>query len=173
VVANTISEGGGIYMRSYQNVGTKIITPIYTVLVKDNRVSDSSRQWMAYINIVQVNNDGSAFGTGTIGIEVRNNFVTANVPNFYSTEEEYAGTEGMKAYMPLETFGFYESTTIPRVLGTIFTGNTCTNCDVAVRLGTGSTGTTIVNQHLVNSPVLSTDTSSVPTGELSTATVIR
>jgi parallel beta-helix repeat protein len=173
VIGNTISEGGGIYVRVYQNLSSKYFTPIYGVLIKGNQISNTTRNWMSYINVVLTNGDGIAFGTGTIGIEVRNNTITANRPNVYSSTEEYASTEGMTARMPLESGGYYESTTIPRLLGTIFDSNTCNYCDVAVRLGTGANGTVINNTKLLGTPVLYTDTSSVPSGETSTATVVR
>ncbi len=59
------------------------------------------------------------------------------------------------------------------MLGTIFNGNTCTYCDVAVRIGTGANGTSILNTRLPGSTTLYTDTSYVPSGEKSTGTVVR
>ena len=125
VVGNILSESGGIYVRSYQNLSAGYFNAIYGVSIKGNQISNTTRNWMSYINIVMTSGDGIAFGTGTIGIEVRSNTITANRPNVYSTQEEYASTEGMTARMPLESGGYYESTSIPKLLGTIFDSNTC------------------------------------------------
>jgi hypothetical protein len=173
VVGNILNENGGVYVRSYQNLSTGYFNAIYGISIKGNQISNTTRNWMSYINVVMTNGDGIAFGTGTIGIEVRNNTITANRPNVYSAQEEYASTEGMTARMPLESGGYYESSTIPKLLGTIFDSNTCNYCDVAVRIGTGSNGTVINNTKLLGTPVLFTDTSVVGSGEKSTATVVR
>lgn len=147
--------------------------PIYNVLIARNTVVNTAGQWMSYINTVFVNADARAFGTATLGIEVRANSITANRPNLYSQTEEYAGTEGYVNMMRVENFSGYESSAEPRLLGSIFVDNGCTNCDVGVRIGTGAGGTTILNTTLVNSPLAIDDWATTSTPEKSTRTVTR
>ena len=173
IVGNQISEGGGIYLRSYQNLGAKSFMPIYNVLVANNTVSNTTKNWMSYINAVFVNSDARAFGIANLGLEVRRNRITGNVPNQSSQTEEYANTEGFMNMMRVENYGGYESSPMPRMLGSILQGNTCTTCDVAVRVGTGAGGTTVLGTQLVNTPALWTDWATTSTPEKSTGTVVR
>lgn len=173
VVNNAISEGGGIYLRTYQNLAAKSFTPAYNVLIAGNNVINSSGHWMSYINSVFVNADAHAFGTATIGVEMRSNSVTANIPNVSSGSEEYAGIEGFMNMMRLESSNAYESSTTPRLLGTILKGNSCTNCDVAVRIGTGAGYTTILDTTLVNTANAMTDWATTSTSEKSVGTVVQ
>ena len=98
VVANTISEGGGIYLRSYQNLAQKYFMPIWNVRIAGNRISNSNGRWMSYVNAVFVNADARAFGIANLGIEMRANDITANAPNVSSSWEEYAGMEGFRQH---------------------------------------------------------------------------
>ena len=173
VIGNTISEGGGIYLRSYQNLSTSSFMPIYNVLIARNTIVNSTQQWGSYINSVFVNSDALAFGIATLGVEMRSNLLTANVPNLYSSTEEYAGTEGYMNMMRVENYASYQSSVMPRQLGTIIANNTCTHCDVAVRVGTGAGGTTILNTVLVNSAAAFSDSATTSTSEQSTNTVIH
>lgn len=157
IVGNTMSEGGGIYLRSYQSVGSRMFTPIYNVRIQDNQVSNTTHNWLSHINAMFVNTDARAFGTGLLGIEVRGNRVTANTPNLATPTEEYAGTEGYTNMMRVENYSTWESMAQPRVLGTIYQRNACTNCDVAVRIGTGVGGTVISNTTLSNSRALTSN----------------
>ncbi|MEP7098901.1 MAG: hypothetical protein ABI781_00235, partial [Burkholderiales bacterium] len=109
VIGNSISEGGGIYLRSYQNLSTRSFMPIYNVLIARNSVVNTLRQWGSYINSVFVNADARAFGIATLGVEMRANQVTANVPNLSNPMEEYAGTEGIMNMMRVENYESYES----------------------------------------------------------------
>ncbi len=173
VMANTITEGGGIYLRSYQNLAQKYFMPIWNVRIVGNKISNTSRRWMSYVNAVFVNADARAFGIANLGIEMRSNDLVANAPNVSSAWEEYAGTEGYVNMMRVENYAGYESSSAPRLLGSILSNNRCTNCDVAVRIGTGAGGTTILDSQLINSRSTLDDWATTSTGEKATATVMR
>lgn len=173
VVGNSISEGGGIYLRSYQNLLTKSFMPIYNVLIARNKVVNTTRNWSSYVTAVFVNSDALAFGIANIGIEMRSNAITANQPNVSSAYEEYAGIEGFMNMMRVENYNGYQSSPMPRMLGTIIANDSCTNCDIAVRVGTGAGGTTILNMGLVNSPSLLADWATTSSSETSFATVVH
>ena len=152
IVENNISEGGGIYARTYQNISQHLFMPQFNVRIAKNVIRNTTHQWMSYINIVFVNSDALAFGISNVGFEVRENQITANSPNVNSGWEEYAGSEGFTNMMRFENYGTYQAQN--RLIGTVFQGNSCTNCEVAFRLGTGADGTVITNNLLINSPVL-------------------
>jgi hypothetical protein len=174
VIGNVISEGGGIYLRAQHDIPSRAFTPMYGVLISGNRISNTTGHWMSHINAVVVNLDGSAFGTSIIGLEIRRNELTANRPNVQSLyKEDHADTEGFTANMNIEAHGTIDDSPIPRLLGVIYTGNTCTNCDVAVRLGTGDVGTTVLGTRLVNGGTLYTDTPSFQSRQTSVGTVVR
>ena len=173
VVDNHISEGGGIYLRAYQNLASKMFTPIYNVLIAKNQIVNTTGRWMSYVNAVFVDADARAFGIAMLGIEMRSNRVTANLPNVTSATEEYAGVEGFMTMMRVENTASYESSTTPQLLGTLMTGNLCTNCSTAVRIGTGAGGTTIVGSQLVNSAAALSDWATTSSSEKSTGTVVR
>ncbi len=173
VIGNTISEGGGIYLRSYQKLATKSFMPIYNVLIGGNRIVNSNGRWMSYVNSVFVNADARAFGIATIGVEIRSNSIVANRPNVSSGWEEYANTEGFMNMMRVENYDGYESSVMPRLLGSILSDNACTNCDVAVRVGTGAGGTTILGMQMTNTPSVLADWATTSTREQSKDTVTR
>jgi hypothetical protein len=50
IVGNTITNGGGIFIRSFESQEIKQFDPIYDVRVTDNRISNSDRLWMSYID---------------------------------------------------------------------------------------------------------------------------
>jgi hypothetical protein len=171
VSSNVVSQGGGIFLRSYQNLSAKQFMPIYNVLITQNQITNSTGQWMSYINSVFVNGDAQAFGIATLGIEMRANAVTANIPNISSNYEDYANAEGYMNMMRLESSNPYQSSVMPRLLGTILNRNSCTNCGTAIRIGTGAGGTTILNTQLVNSPIPLADWATTNTSETSTNAV--
>ena len=97
-----------------------------------------------------------------VGRRDRVDRVVINWPN--GRTEEYANVEGFMNMMRIENYGGYENTAVPRLLGTIFNGNRCTNCEVAVRIGSGAVGTTILDTQLFGSPVLWSDWATTGTG---------
>ena len=102
---NTITNGGGIFVRSFESQAVKQFDPIYDVRVADNNISNSDGIWMSYINVVFVNKDQINFGIADTGVEIRNNSLTANTPNVTSTTEDYANREGFMNLMRSESTG--------------------------------------------------------------------
>ena len=141
---NTITNGGGIFIRSFESQSTKQFDPIYDVHVTDNRISNSDGIWMSYIDVILANQDQFNFGTAATGVEVRNNSLTANARNVKSTTEDYADREGFANLMRSEAPGG-QLTNTPMLLGTIFQANQCLNCSTAFVIGTGDYGTVLVN----------------------------
>ncbi len=152
ILGNTITNGGGIFLRTFQSQAAKQFDPIYNVRIRDNKVNNSNGLWMSYTTVVFVNKDTTNFGIADIGIEVRNTNLTANTPNVTSRIEDYAGQEGFMNLLRSETAGGQLSST-PMLLGTIFQGGKCLNCNAAFIIGTGAYGTTFTNnQPLPSSP---------------------
>ena len=173
VIGNTITEGGGIYLRSYQNLTNKYFMPIYNVIIAGNKISNTTGNWMSYINSVFVNSDARAFGIATLGIEMRSNQIVANQPNVESAWEEYAGVEGYMNMMRVESNSAYESSAVPRQLGSILTNNSCFHCATVVRVGTGAGATTILNTQVNDSQTPLTDWATTSSGEKSIGTLMR
>ena len=94
-----------------------------------------------------MNKDQTNFGIADIGIEIRNNSLTANTPNVTSQLEDYANREGFMSLMRSETSGGAQLSSTPMVLGTIFQSDQCLNCSPAFIIGTGDYGATLVNNH--------------------------
>lgn len=157
VVGNAIVNGGGIFIRSFEDDSARQFDPIYDINVKGNNISNSNGLWMSYINDVFVNKDPIAFGTGNIGIEIRSNSLTANIPNVTSNVEDYANREGYMALMRSELSGGQASDSVG-ILGTIFQANRCTNCSTSFVIGSGDFGTVLYqNQPATSSPAFLAD----------------
>ena len=150
IIGNTITNGGGIYLRTFQSQAAKQFDPMYDVRIVDNNISNSDGVWMSYINVVFVNKDAAAFGTADTGIEIRNNTLTANNPNVTSATEDYADREGFMNLMRSQTSGG-QLTDSPMLVGTIFQTDQCSNCSTAFVIGTGDYGTVLIN----NKPAIS------------------
>ncbi len=173
VIGNDIREGGGIYLRSFQDLSKKHFMPIYNVRIAGNQVRNTTREWSSYINAVFVNADARAFGIANIGIEVRDNLIAANAPNLSSNWEEYAGVEGFMGMMRVENYDRYEPLATPQQIGTIFQGNRCDGCDVAFRLGTGAGGTVLWGNPQGSAGTLYTDWATTRTTEKASSMLVR
>lgn len=141
VVSNTISEGGGIYLRTAQNLKDRLFTPMYGVKIADNTVSNSSGEWPSYIHLAFVRMDEPAFGLGAIGVEVRGNTLQANQPNVSLSEEESGAIEGFVARTHFEGASQSRSRNQVRLLGTIFQNNLCYGCNIGTVVREGAAGT--------------------------------
>ncbi|HEY3300720.1 MAG TPA: hypothetical protein VGJ90_08100 [Methylophilaceae bacterium] len=128
VVGNQINQGGGVYLRSAQKVPDKLFTPIFGVRVADNKISNQTKVWGSYLNNFFMQMDPSDFGIGTIGIEIRNNVITANSPNIDNPGEDASRGEGLMSVGKLETKPYTPLSLQTRILGTIVQGNQCLNC---------------------------------------------
>ncbi|RYZ89463.1 MAG: hypothetical protein EOP06_09310 [Proteobacteria bacterium] len=169
VLDNVMTEGGGIYSRTYQNLAQKLYMPQFNVRIAGNRVSNTTGRWMSHINVVFVNTDAKAFGLTNVGFEIRDNVLQANSPNVSSQWEEYAGSEGYTNMSRLENYNGYESQT--RMVGTTFQRNACTNCEVGFRIGTGAEGTNIMSSILANTQAAWQDWNTSVTAEKSKGTL--
>ena len=94
---------------------------------------------MSHVALAGVNSDVEPFGIAQIGIAIRRNTITANVPNVTSTTEDYASQEGFVALMHIEPAGGRVGA-IPTILGTVFQNDTCRNCEHPFVIGTGTFG---------------------------------
>ena len=152
IVKNIIDDGGGIYLRSVQSLKDKLFVPIYGVRIQDNIISNATREWPSYINVSFVRRDASDFGIGTIGVEIRNNFIKANRPNLSLINEESGTAEGYINMMRLEV-EYKDPSNQTRLLGTIFQNNTCVDCDVGFKVRDGARGTVQDGDKSITSPL--------------------
>jgi hypothetical protein len=173
IVGNRISEGGGIFLRANQNLATKNFIPIWNVVIANNTIVNTTGRWMSYVHAVFANVDALAYGIAMLGIDVRSNSVTANRPNVNLGSEDYAGTEGFTNIMRVERYDRYESSAVPRILGTIAIDNACINCDAGIHVGTGAGGTTVVRMRAPGAAKKVSDGRSTKSTEQSTNTVVR
>ena len=149
---NHIGEGGGIYLRSYQNEAQKIFTFQVNCTIASNDIVNTTGRWLSHIIVANVSADSVAFGTGEIGIAVRRNRVVANVPNLTSTTEDHAADEGYRGLVFIEN-NDRRLGPAPNMLGTIFQHNVCENCEHPFVIGTGAFGTVVVdNRPAVTEP---------------------
>jgi hypothetical protein len=138
-------------VRSFENDAARQFDPIYDVTVKQNNISNSNGLWMSYINDVFVNKDAVPFGTANIGVEIRSNNLTANVPNVTSNVEDYANREGFMSLMRVE-LSSGQATDSATVVGTILQSNRCVNCSTPYVIGSGDYGA-ILHQNLPSGAV--------------------
>ncbi|WP_342617494.1 glycosyl hydrolase family 28-related protein [Rhodoferax sp. GW822-FHT02A01] len=141
IVSNVFVEGGGIYLRSAQNIKDRLFTPLYGVRIAGNTVTNTTGEWRSYISVLFVRMDEQDFGVGTIGVEVRDNMMRANTPNLTMPQEESGGAEGYVNRMHAEGPGQVQSLNQTRLLGTIFQNNTCVGCNIGVIVRDGAKGT--------------------------------
>lgn len=151
VIGNKISEGGGIYLRSAQNIKNKLFVPIYGVRIAKNMITNTTGEWASYINVAFVRMDAKDFGIGTIGIEVRENTIKGNRPNVSLTTEESGGAEGYFNMMHVEA-EYQDQSRQTRLLGTIFQNNTCIDCAVGFKVREGARGTVQDGNLSITSP---------------------
>lgn len=141
IVSNTISEGGGIYLRTAQNLKDRLFTPMYGVRITGNVVTNTSGEWPSYINLTFVRMDEPAFGLGAIGVDIKDNTLRANRVNISLIEEESGGVEGFVARTRFEGDSQGRSKNQMRLLGTIFQNNHCIGCNTGVLVRDGAVGT--------------------------------
>jgi hypothetical protein len=144
ILNNEIRNGGGIYLRSYQNLHLKMFTVQANIIVSDNRITNDAQRWLSYITLAEVSADTAPFGTGQFGIEIRRNTIVANPTNIASSQEDYASREGYTSLVHVEA-DKGPSSVIPHILGTIFQNNSCERCDRAYLIGAGDFGTVLAD----------------------------
>jgi hypothetical protein len=150
IVDNVISEGGGIYLRSAQNIQNRLFVPMYGVRIANNSITNTGKQWRSYVSVMFVRMDEQEFGIGTIGVEVRGNTLRANSPNLLMPQEESGGAEGFVNSMHAEGPTQVLSKNQTRLLGTIFQNNECINCATGFIVRDGARGTVQVGNSVKN-----------------------
>ena len=156
VTNNTILDGGGIYLRSFQILDKHWFNTQMNVVIADNSLIDRTGRWMSHIILENVRSDPFAFGIGNLGAEVRRNKIVAHVPNVTSQQEEYASREGYVALVHSEGDAGQIGET-PATVAPIFQDNVCENCETAFVIGTEVYGADIVDNHQTASQRLSDD----------------
>jgi hypothetical protein len=152
IVDNAMTENGGILLRLYQNAATCTFQPALNLRIEANNIRNTQRLYGSYLSANFANMDGKAVGTATYGLEVRRNTLVANAINMAPVDIPEVAVEGYVNNMQVYT-GSYDPT-FAALLGTVFQGNSCTNCPFAFRLSTGAVGTVIDTSVLANSPLL-------------------
>jgi len=142
IIGNNLIESGGVLLRAFQSISELQFSPIYGVQVERNEIRNSNNRYLSYLSVLFENIDERSLGISHIGVEIRNNKLTANLVNQTTIYNGISGVEGMMAQMHSHS-STYVKPPNPRILGTSFEGNTCENCNVGIRLGTGSTGTVV------------------------------
>lgn len=170
---NMFRGSGGIYLRSFQDLSAGMFDPIYNVEATGNTVRNGNGGWAAHIAAIFVNRDARDYGIAMQGLRFIGNLVETSPNNLNLGTEEYAGSEGYFSMMRVENYSSYESGALPRILGTIFHGNTCVNCATDYRVGTGSAGTVISGAKRTNSKLLWENWRTTSSAELGTNTVVR
>jgi len=173
LVANSFTDSGSIYLRSYQKLDDGMFDPIYNVSIEGNTATNPGQPWPSNLTAVFVNADARAFGIAMLGLVFRGNSIVAHNPPVSLSTEEYAGMEGYSALMRVENYGGYESSAVPRILGTIFQGNSCTLCDYGYRIGTGTGGTVISGAKMQGGGSLYENWKTTAATELALGTVIE
>ena len=139
ISGNRILNGGGIFLRTFEDQKAKQFDSMYNIRIAANSVSNSDGVWMSYAQINFVNKDVMNFGVGNTGVDFEDNVLTANDPNVTSTTEDYANREGFQSVLRSETAAGQLSG-IPMLLGTLFQRNQCIRCSNAFVIGTGDYG---------------------------------
>lgn len=143
ILSNRITEGGGIYLRSTQNLKDRFFTPMFGIKVADNQIANSTGEWPSYIHLAFVRIDEADFGFGFTGVEVRGNTLQANRPTISLKEEESGGVEGLLVRTRFEGDSQGRSKNQGRMLGTIFQNNRCTGCSTEVLVREGALATVL------------------------------
>jgi len=82
IVNNRLINSEGIYIRSDQRLATNRYNLGWNILIKDNHLIDSDGKRPAYVvSWLAKSKNESLFGTGTLGMEIRNNELVAFRPN--------------------------------------------------------------------------------------------
>jgi Pectate lyase superfamily protein len=149
IVGNTLVNNGGIYLRTDQRSAANTHTVIYNVQILNNKVSNTNNLRGAYIGNISAHvNKETTFGVGLIGLEIRDNTLTAYTPNTKPNTGQFGDEPISEGYRNLVRYEYGSTTPFkeigqPALLGTIFQGNTANNSDNSFQVSTGAYQTTI------------------------------
>jgi len=154
IVNNTLTNSGSIDLTPIQQEynGRQQFIPMYNNQIVGNSVANTDQSNGVFIGVHTVQHSQErTFGTSVIGLEVRNNRLTAGRPNVPAVVDA-SFPEGYLNYLQYHQRGIYIDEQIPAVLGSIFENNTATNCDNGLHLNSGSYNTVVCNLQLINTP---------------------
>ena len=129
IVGNKLTSSEGIYLRADQRLIAGRYNLNWGSVVENNEVINTRGLRPAYIcNVLAIGTKpDTLFGVGSIGIEIRRNFVKAHTPNVgtFVRGEGYFNEVLAKRPIPEGTVG---------IIGTIFENNKVENADIGYRL---------------------------------------
>ena len=154
IVNNILTNSGSIDLTPFQQQQYgryQQFIPMYNNQIVGNSVANTDRSNGVFIGVHTVQHvQEKTFGTSVIGLEMRNNSLTAGRPNVPAVVDD-SFPEGYLNYLEYHPGRPYDDEQIPVVLGTIFENNTAINCDNGLYLNSGSYNTLVCNLQLINS----------------------
>ncbi len=165
VLANHLTDSGGIYLIPSQSNLTSMprFNTSQNIEINGNIVKNTKGWYPAYIaTFFAIVTQNQLWGTSTFGLEMRNNQITAKPGTPLPLTAEGFGLYDI--YQSLNAGNFIDQGT-SWVTGTVYQGNSCTNCPINYRLSNTDDDTAIWNAATINSPgVASTFVSDKPMG---------
>ncbi len=184
IVDNHLTNNDGILLRTAHSVMVNaetahVLNVISNTQVIGNTVTHTAAspysQIPAYIGILALQEETSAQGAHTFGVEIKGNTVTGltgytPLPEgtIHYPNNNKLNTEGFYNYYISNFFDpaypeggqryFGNNGDTPIMVGTIFQNNTAVNCSSAVHINSGAYNTLICSTTLVNTPNLISDT---------------
>ena len=152
IITNSLTDNGGIFLFSDQDTkGLEFASPkigaLRNIEVNGNSVKNTRGLYPAYIvNCAALLDPNSIWGTGLDSIEVRNNSVTGKpgTPRYDFNDGQY-----MNSVSYTDPAGPYSPNgSAYAIVGTIFQGNSCTNCPTFYSLSGGVADTVIWNSSI-------------------------
>ncbi|MEI6679046.1 MAG: glycosyl hydrolase family 28-related protein [Mariniphaga sp.] len=152
IEGNRLIDSDGIYLRADQRMEVGRFNLIWNVSVENNRVTRTDSKRPAYIcSVLAIQKTHSLLGTGTLGVEMRRNYIQTKKPNSGS----FVTGEGYWNEIRSSTPEALKTTV--GILGTIFEKNTAVNTDFGYRLSKA------ISQTVIKDPIYVDVTS--PTNE--------
>ena len=149
IVGNKLINSEGIYLRSDQRLPAGRYNLTWNVFVENNQVIDRTGLRPAFIcNVLALGTKpDTLFGTGSIGVEIRRNYVEAHQPNVGSFVRGEGYWNVVELKNPTYSTPVLNGENTIGVMGTIFENNKAVNTDIGYRL------TKRVNQTVIKDPV--------------------
>ncbi len=174
IIGNQLTNNGGIYLFPAQdNVAAKSFAVSRNIEINSNTLTNMNGLYPSYIAIqfiIQAYNQ--VWGKSAFSSEIRNNKITAKPGTPFFVQNE--GYMNFGSYQPAAPFVEAGKGSL---IGTVFQGDSCTNCATNYLVGAAAMDTTIWNAATANAPGIAStfvvDRKMVPTGkEASIRTVV-
>lgn len=139
IVGNQLTNSDGIYVRSDQRITDQLgrFNLSWNTLIEGNRVVNKNGLRPAYVNAtLALMAPYDLKGIGTIGLEVRRNYVEAHTPNSAGFIQGEGYWNSLASKKP-------PGNNQPGILGSIFEANEVRNADIAYHLSANSAQTVI------------------------------